>query len=30
MREKKLKYMIIGAGGTGGAIGSHMARAGAD
>ena len=30
MREKKLKYMIIGAGGTGGAIGSHMARSGHD
>lgn len=28
--DRKLKYMIIGAGGTGGAIGSHMARAGYD
>ena len=31
MAEKdKLKYMIIGAGGTGGAAGSHLARAGFD
>ena len=28
--EKNLKYMIIGAGGTGGAVGSHLARAGYD
>ena len=28
--DRKLKYMIIGAGGTGGAVGSHMARAGMD
>ena len=26
--EKNLKYVIIGAGGTGGAIGAHLARAG--
>jgi len=31
MRKKdKLKYMIIGAGGTGGAVGSHLAHAGFD
>jgi ketopantoate reductase len=29
-KAKSLKYMIIGAGGTGGAIGSHLARAGFD
>ena len=28
MGESGLKYMIIGAGGTGGAVGSHLARAG--
>lgn len=28
--EKKLKYMIIGTGGTGGAIGAHLAYAGHD
>ena len=28
--DRKLKYMIIGAGGTGGAVGAHMARAGMD
>lgn len=28
--KPKLKYMVIGAGGTGGAVGSHMARAGMD
>lgn len=27
MKEEKLKYLVIGAGGTGGAIGSHMANA---
>lgn len=26
MKEEKLKYLVIGAGGTGGAIGSHMAN----
>ncbi len=30
MKKEKLKYMVIGAGGTGGAIGSHMAHAGHD
>lgn len=30
MGESGLKYMIIGAGGTGGAVGSHLARAGYD
>ncbi len=30
LRMNKLKYLIIGAGGTGGAIGSHMAHAGHD
>ncbi len=30
MNREKLKYLVIGAGGTGGAIGSHMARAGYD
>lgn len=28
MKEEKLQYLVIGAGGTGGAIGSHMAHAG--
>ena len=28
MDKKRLTYLVIGAGGTGGAIGSHMARAG--
>lgn len=28
--KRKLSYMIIGAGGTGGAVGSHMAHAGMD
>ena len=28
--QERLKYMIIGAGGTGGAVGSHLARAGYD
>ena len=28
--KDKLRYMIIGAGGTGGAVGSHLARAGFD
>ena len=28
--EKRLKYMIIGTGGTGGAIGAHLAHAGKD
>ena len=30
MGKSGLKYMIIGAGGTGGAVGSHLARAGYD
>ena len=30
MNGKRLKYLVIGAGGTGGAIGSHMAHAGHD
>lgn len=30
MDSKKLKYMIIGTGGTGGAIGAHLANAGKD
>ncbi len=30
LANRKLSYMIIGAGGTGGAVGSHMARAGND
>ena len=30
MNIERLKYLVIGAGGTGGAIGSHMARAGHD
>ena len=30
MKEEKLKYLVIGAGGTGGAMGSHMAHAGHD
>ena len=30
MNKERLKYLVIGAGGTGGAIGSHMARAGHD
>ena len=28
MKREQLSYLVIGAGGTGGAIGSHMARAG--
>lgn len=28
MRDRVIRYMVIGAGGTGGAIGSHLARAG--
>ncbi len=30
MEKERLKYLVIGAGGTGGAIGSHMAHAGHD
>ena len=30
IKDDNLKYMIIGAGGTGGAVGSHLARAGYD
>lgn len=30
MGNRDIKYMVIGAGGTGGAIGSHLARAGRD
>lgn len=30
MNVERLKYLVIGAGGTGGAIGSHMAQAGKD
>lgn len=30
MNRERLKYLVIGTGGTGGAIGSHMARAGCD
>lgn len=30
MKKDRLKYLVIGAGGTGGAIGSHMAHAGHD
>ena len=30
MDRRELKYMIIGVGGTGGAVGSHLARAGFD
>lgn len=30
MNGERLKYLVIGAGGTGGAIGSHMAQAGHD
>lgn len=28
--KEKLRYLIIGAGGVGGAIGSHLKRAGSD
>lgn len=28
MRDRDIRYMVIGAGGTGGAVGSHLARAG--
>ena len=30
MEKERLKYLVIGAGGTGGALGSHLARAGHD
>ena len=30
MKKERLRYLVIGAGGTGGATGSHMARAGHD
>ena len=30
MKKERLRYLVIGAGGTGGAIGSHMAHAGHD
>lgn len=30
MDRRELKYMVVGAGGTGGAVGSHLARAGFD
>ena len=30
VNRERLKYLVIGAGGTGGAVGSHMARAGHD
>ena len=30
MNKRRLRYMIIGAGGTGGAVGSHLAHAGYD